>query len=58
MINEIEGNFLHIDFGHFLGNGKIKLGIKREIDPFVFTPEIAYFINGGPLYKPVVKKFL
>jgi len=22
MINEIEGNFLHIDFGHFLGNVK------------------------------------
>jgi phosphatidylinositol kinase/protein kinase (PI-3 family) len=49
MINCEEGNFLHIDFGHFLGNVKAKLGIKRERDPFVLTPEIAYFINGsGP----------
>lgn len=51
MINTDEGNFLHIDFGHFLGNVKSKLGIKRERDPFVFTKEIAYFINGGPLSK-------
>ena len=50
MINVIEGNFLHIDFGHFLGNGKWFKGIiQRETDPFVLTPEIAHFINGGPL---------
>lgn len=49
MINTIEGNFLHIDFGHFLGNIKSKFGYARERDPFVLTPEIAYFINGGPL---------
>ena len=49
MINKEFGYFLHIDFGHFLGNGKVKLGFEREKDPFVFTPEIAYFINGGPL---------
>lgn len=49
MINFVEGNFLHIDFGHFLGNVKEKFGIKRERDPFVLTPEIAYFINGGPM---------
>jgi len=54
MINEKEGNFLHIDFGHFLQNYKyfrIKKfpalpGLPREVDPFVFTPEIAYFVNG------------
>ena len=51
MINREEGNFLHIDFGHFLGNVKKKFGFKRERDPFVFTKEIAYFINGGPLSK-------
>lgn len=51
MINREEGNYLHIDFGHFLGNVKKKFGIKRERDPFVFTKEIAYFINGGPLKK-------
>ena len=50
MINYVEGNFLHIDFGHFLENKKNVPGtkIRRETDPFVFTPEIAYFINGGP----------
>lgn len=52
MVNTIEGNFLHIDFGHFLGNKKAKFGISRETDPFVLTPEVAYFINGGPLKRP------
>lgn len=51
MINREEGNFLHIDFGHFLGNMKRKFGVKRERDPFVFSKELAYFINGGPLNK-------
>jgi phosphatidylinositol-4,5-bisphosphate 3-kinase len=46
MINTTEGNFLHIDFGHFLNNKKSKFGIKRETDPFPFTAECAYFING------------
>ena len=41
MINKKDGNFLHIDFGHFLGNIKSKFGIKRETDPFVLTPDIA-----------------
>ena len=27
------GKFLHIDFGHFLGNFKTKLGFKRETAP-------------------------
>lgn len=59
MINAKDGNFLHIDFGHFLQNYKsfkIKKipslpGLVRERDPFVFTPEIAYFVNGGPFKK-------
>ena len=59
MINEKEGNFLHIDFGHFLQNYKcFRLkkypalpGIPREVDPFVFTPEIAYFVNGQSFRK-------
>lgn len=48
MINYKEGNFLHIDFGHFLGVKKkfFRKMILRERDPFVFTPEIAYFVNG------------
>ena len=60
MINFKEGNFIHIDFGHFLGVKKTitqlgpavkKLGILRERDPFVFTPEIAYFVNGQSFTK-------
>lgn len=62
MINEKEGNFLHIDFGHFLQNYKyfrIKKipalpGLPREVDPFVFTPEIAYFVNGQSFRKKPV----
>lgn len=56
MINELEGHFLHIDFGHFLCNYKKTKLYVRETDPFVFTPEIAYFINGGPFKKPWHKR--
>ena len=56
MINFVEGNFLHIDFGHFLENKKEKFGYKREKDPFVFTPEIAYFINDGKSLSKDTKK--
>lgn len=56
MINHVEGNFLHIDFGHFLGHKKwakfkgVEL-YKRERDPFVFTPDIAYFVNGKSMFR-------
>ena len=56
MINYIKGNFLHIDFGHFLGNVKYFHGVRRERDPFVLTPEVAYFINGGPFKAPFMDK--
>ena len=58
MINYIEGHFLHIDFGHFLGNVKKKFGITRERDPFVLTPEVAYFINGGPFTRKFYNQYL
>ena len=45
MINKTNGNLFHIDFGHFLGNEKLKFGIKRERDPFVLTKEMAKFIK-------------
>ena len=48
MINRKEGNFFHIDFGHFLEHKKLMPVVKlsREPDPFVFTPEVAFFVNG------------
>ena len=42
-----DGNFFHIDFGHFLGNYKSKHGIARETAPFVFTAAQAAVL-GGP----------
>ena len=41
------GKFLHIDFGHFLGNFKKKFGYKREGAPFVFTVEFANALGGS-----------
>jgi hypothetical protein len=41
-----QGKLVHIDFGHFLGNFKKKLGIKRERAPFVFTPAFAEILGG------------
>ncbi|KAG6576595.1 Phosphatidyl inositol kinase (PIK-B) [Phytophthora cinnamomi] len=40
------GKFFHIDFGHFLGNFKTKLGVKRERAPFVFTPSMLDTMGG------------
>jgi phosphatidylinositol-4,5-bisphosphate 3-kinase len=40
------GHLFHIDFGHFLGNFKKKLGFKRERALLVFTPEMAYVMGG------------
>jgi phosphatidylinositol-4,5-bisphosphate 3-kinase len=37
----------HIDFGHFLGNVKSKLGIKRERAPFIFNPQFAHVLGGS-----------
>lgn len=47
------GHFFHIDFGHFLGNFKMKLGVKRERSPFKFTPQYANVFGGeaDPRYK-------
>ena len=41
-----DGRFLHIDFGHFLGNFKTKFGYKRETAPFVFVPQFAAVFGG------------
>ncbi len=45
MVTE-EGHVFHIDFGHFLGNFKKKLGVKRERTPFVFSPEMYHVVAG------------
>lgn len=42
----VNGHFFHIDFGHFLGNFKSKLGVKRERTPFKFTPQFACVFGG------------
>ena len=41
------GQFFHIDFGHFLGNFKSKFNIKRERSPFVFSPQMKFAIDAG-----------
>ena len=40
------GHLFHIDFGHFLGNFKTKLGIQRERSKFVFTEEMSHVMGG------------
>uniref|UniRef100_A0A7S2SPD8 Phosphatidylinositol 3-kinase n=1 Tax=Mucochytrium quahogii TaxID=96639 RepID=A0A7S2SPD8_9STRA len=40
-----DGRLFHIDFGHFLGNFKSKLGVKRERSPFIFTPAMAAILG-------------
>ncbi|MCQ2816448.1 MAG: hypothetical protein MJ252_04190 [archaeon] len=40
------GELFHIDFGHFLGHFKYKMGIKRERAPFVFTSQFQYVLGG------------
>lgn len=37
----------HIDFGHFLGNWKFKLGVKRERVKFILTPDFVYAMSKG-----------
>ena len=48
-----DGHFLHIDFGHFLGNFKVKLGYQRENAPFHFSPACANVLGDveGELFK-------
>jgi phosphatidylinositol-4,5-bisphosphate 3-kinase len=40
------GEIFHIDFGHFLGHVKYKMGIKREWAPFVFTSQFQNVLGG------------
>ncbi|KAK6732115.1 hypothetical protein RB195_016475 [Necator americanus] len=47
-----DGKLFHIDFGHILGHGKTKLGIKRDRVPFVLTEHFLCVIGQG---RPVSK---
>ena len=49
------GELFHIDFGHFLGHFKYKMGIKRERAPFVFTRQFQYVLGGDD--SELFKKF-
>ena len=45
MLENKTGKFFHIDFGHFLGHGKHKLGFNRDREPFIFSDELHYFLK-------------
>ncbi|WKX92902.1 hypothetical protein Q1695_010713 [Nippostrongylus brasiliensis] len=47
-----DGKLFHIDFGHILGHGKTKLGIRRDRVPFVLTEHFLCVIGQG---RPVSK---
>ena len=38
------GQLCHIDFGHFLGNFKLKFGVRRERVPFVLASDFEIII--------------
>uniref|UniRef100_A0A0N4ZXR6 Phosphatidylinositol 3 kinase-like protein age-1 n=1 Tax=Parastrongyloides trichosuri TaxID=131310 RepID=A0A0N4ZXR6_PARTI len=42
-----DGRMFHIDFGHFLGHTKKKLGINRDRTPFILTDHFLYVIAKG-----------
>ncbi|KAI3415984.1 hypothetical protein GPALN_005542 [Globodera pallida] len=42
-----DGRIFHIDFGHFLGHTKRKLGINRERTEFILTDHFLYVISRG-----------
>lgn len=39
------GQLFHIDFGHFLGNFKVKFGVRRERVPFVLAKDFEIIIE-------------
>ena len=45
MLQNETGKFFHIDFGHFLGHCKKKLGVNRDREPFIFSDELHYFLK-------------
>lgn len=45
--------FFHIDFGHFLGACKSKMGFKRDREPFILSNELHYMLKNICLLEPV-----
>ena len=39
------GQLFHIDYGHFLGNFKVKFGVRRERVPFVLAHDFEIIIE-------------
>jgi phosphatidylinositol-4,5-bisphosphate 3-kinase len=50
------GELFHIDFGHFLGHFKYKMGIKRERAPFVFTSQFKSVLDVKGYYDKFKQK--
>ena len=44
MVKE-NGQLFHVDFGHFLGNFKVKFGVRRERVPFVLASDFEIVID-------------
>ena len=53
MLENKTGMFFHIDFGHFLGAAKKKLGFKRDREPFILSNELHYMLKYFCLIEPV-----
>ena len=45
MIEKETGKFLHIDFGHFLDNKKVKLYFTRDREKFILSKELHFFMK-------------
>ncbi len=45
MMQDATGTFFHIDFGHFLGHGKSKMGFNRDREPFILSNELHFFLK-------------
>jgi len=56
MLEDLSGTFFHIDFGHFLGHGKAKLGFERDREPFILSNELHYMLKNFCLIEPVELK--
>jgi len=50
MLEKPTGRIFHIDFGHFMGDAKMKCGILRDREPFIYSPEMHFIITDFPAY--------